>query len=75
VDYLIKYYKIHFQIFLVLYQHHFFLNNVEKREDGELNHRIKYTYIIRRIFPFGVSQHQSTDLHGATQTQPFRGWL
>jgi hypothetical protein len=33
-----------------------------------------YTYITRRIFPFRVSQHQSTDLHGATQTQPFRDY-
>jgi hypothetical protein len=33
------------------------------------------TYMTRFILPFGVSQHQRTDLHGATQTQPFRGWL
>jgi hypothetical protein len=37
------------------------------------NQTIDPTYITRRIFPFGVSQHQSIDLHGATQTQPFRG--
>jgi hypothetical protein len=34
------------------------------------------TCITKDAFPFrGKSQHQSTDLHGATQTRPFRDWL
>jgi hypothetical protein len=45
---------------------------MQKQEGRWLN---KVTYIIRRIFPLGVSQHQSTDLYGAIEMQSVRGWL